>query len=50
MRPRCLVSFLGICLVISLGMRCDARAVSKCIYDPIKIQVQSANGVLVKGA
>ncbi|XP_016931737.2 uncharacterized protein [Drosophila suzukii] len=28
LRPRCLVSFLGLCLVISLGMRCDARAVN----------------------
>nr|XP_016931737.1 proteoglycan 4 [Drosophila suzukii] len=28
LRPRCLVSFVGLCLVISLGMRCDARAVN----------------------
>ncbi|XP_017009256.2 uncharacterized protein [Drosophila takahashii] len=28
LRPRCLVSFLGLCLVIGLGMRCDARAVN----------------------
>ncbi|XP_017064116.2 protein suppressor 2 of zeste [Drosophila eugracilis] len=28
LRPSCLVSFLGLCLVISLGMRCDARAVN----------------------
>lgn len=29
LRPRCLVSFAGLCLVISLGLNCDARAVSE---------------------
>ncbi|XP_016981205.1 mucin-5AC [Drosophila rhopaloa] len=28
LRPRCLLSFLGLCLVIGIGMRCDARAVN----------------------
>ncbi|XP_052856550.1 mucin-5AC [Drosophila gunungcola] len=28
LRPRCLLPFLGLCLLIGLGMRCDARAVN----------------------